>query len=41
MKITLKDGSLKEYEKNMSVLILQKISAKVWQEWQLAGKSKW
>ena len=31
MKITLKDGSFKEYEGRIS----QKISAKVWQEWRL------
>ena len=31
MKITLKDGSFKEYEGSMSVLDIQKISAKVWQ----------
>ena len=35
MKITLKDGSFKEYEGSMSVLDITKISAKVWQGWQL------
>ena len=32
MKITLKDGSVKEYENNMSVIDMQKISVKDWQE---------
>ncbi len=35
MKITLKDGSLKEYEHSMSVMDIAKISAKVLQGLQL------
>ena len=38
MKITLKDGSFKEYEGSMSVLDIKKISAKVWQEWHVPVK---
>ena len=39
MIITLKDGSVKEYESPKSVYELHRISAKVWQEWQPPGKS--
>lgn len=43
MKITLKDGSFKEYENSKSVIEIAQTSAKDLQEWRQQEKSteKW
>ncbi len=39
IKITLKGGDAKEFEQGVSLLISQRISARVWQEFVL--RQKW